>query len=336
MFRFLAIFAAALVPCAVVAAAGPPPSWKNPIIKQGYLGSPLVEVTPLPFKGNLYLLECWRSHWNWHGQPSDTATSGDEMWMAELPRGPAHYDSRKYLGRVMKDHTLGTAIVWDDRVYVFATNESKKRREISMSWSDDIKHWSEPVKVFDSPKGSIFNVAVTRDEHGMVFLWETNGYGQPFTMCCGRVDKPADPWNPGIIEGARYGMNKYTGGPALYYEGGWYYMLYLEALPGRKYETGITRSKDLKQWQDAPKGRPFITFDPERTGLPLRPKKVKECNASDVELCYYKGETILYFTGGDQLRGGDLQWATYDGTPRKLLGHFFDEEPARPREEPGG
>ena len=43
----------------------------------------------------------------------------------------------------------------------------------------------------------IFNVAVTRDEHGMVFLWETNAYGQPFTMCYGRVDKPTNPWNPG-------------------------------------------------------------------------------------------------------------------------------------------
>jgi len=310
--------------------------WPSPIEKRGYLGSPLVEVTPLLFQGELYLLECWRSKWNWPDQPSDTATSRSEMWMAHLPEGPEHYGKRKYVGRVMQDHTLGTAIVWDDRVYVFAVtaHSSNGGREVSMTWSTDMEHWSDPVKVLDSPAGSIFNVAVTRDEHGMVFLWETNGYGRPFTMCYGRVGKPTEPWNPGIIQDARYGMDKYTGGPALYHEGGWYYTLYLEALGGGRYETRITRSKDLKDWHDAPKGRPFLAFDPTRTGLPLRPEQVKECNASDAELCYYKGRTVVYFTGSDQQVGGDLQWATHDGTPRELMELFFAEEAARPREEP--
>jgi len=305
----------------------PLPPWKSPIEKQGYLGSPLVEVTPLPFQGKLYLLECWRSKWKWPEQPSDTATSRSEMWMALLPEGPGHYDKRKYVSRVMRDHTLGTAMIWDDRVYVFAVTaqSSTGGQEVRMTWSDDMEKWSDPVKVLDSPKGRIFNVAVTRDEQGMVFLWETNGYGRPFTMCCGRVKAPTDPWNPGIIEGARYGMDKYTGGPALYYEGGWYYTLYLEALGGGRYETRITRSKDLKAWQDAPVNRPFVTFDPQRTGLPLRPAKVTERNASDAELCYFDGKTIVYFTGSDQQVGGDLQWATYDGSPARLFASFFED-----------
>ncbi len=306
----------------------PLPPWPSPLKKQGYLGSPLVEVTPLPFRGKLYLLECWRSKWNWPDKPSDTATSHSEMWMAHLPEGPEHYDKRKYLSRVMQHRTLGTAIVWDDRVYVHAVTapSSGGGQEVYMTWSDDMEQWADPVKVLDSPQGSIFNVAVTRDEHGMVFLWETNGYGRPFTMCYGRVKEPTDPWNPGIIEGARYSMGKYTGGPALYYEGGWYYTLYLESLGGGRYETRITRSKDLKAWQDAPANRPFVTFDPQRTGLPLRPEQAKECNASDAELCYFDGRTIVYFTGSDQQVGGDLQWATYDGTPRELLEAFFPSD----------
>jgi len=39
---------------------------------------------------------------------------------------------------------------------------------------------------------------------------------------------------------------------------------------------------------------------------------------------YWKGTTLVYYAGGDQHVAGDLQWATYDGTPLKLLETFFD------------
>jgi alpha-L-fucosidase len=56
----------------------------------------------------------------------------------------------------------------------------------------------------------------------------------------------------------------------------------------------------------------------------LRPPEVKEINASDVELCEWpRGETYILFTGSDQRYAGDLQWATFEGTPRELLEHFF-------------
>ena len=303
-------------------------SWRNPIKKQGYLGTPLVEVTPLSFMGEFYLMECWRSGWNWPNQPSEAASKRSEIWMAHLPEGPERYDKRKYLGRVLTNSTLGTALIWGDRVYVYAVTaqSSEGGKTVNMTWSRDLRTWSEPVKMLDSPKGGIFNVAVTRDNKGLAFLFESNGYGQPFTMCYGRVKKPTDTWNPGIIEGARYGMNKYTGGPALYYEGDWYYTLYLEALGQGRYETRVTRSKDLKTWQDAPVNRPFITFDPEKTNLPLRPKPFRETNASDVELCLHNNQTVLYWTGGDQIRGGDLQWGIHDGKPGTLLELFFPDQ----------
>ena len=302
--------------------------WVNPIKKQGYLNSPLVEVTPLSFKGQFYLLECWRSKWDWDGGPDESVKKQAEIWMAKLPNGPEQYDKREYIGRVLELCTLGTAIVWDDRVYVFAVSaqHSDGGKVVYMTSSADMKTWSKPKKVFTSPAGKIFNVAVTRDKAGMVFLWETNGLGQPFTMCYGRVADPGDSWQAGIIENARYGLKKYTGGPALYFFDDWYYTLYLEALGGGKYETRITRSKDLLKWQDAPNDRPFVTFDPNKKNLPVRPATASEKNASDAELCEHNGRTIIYFTGADQIRGGDLQWAIYDGMPEKLLPLFFKEE----------
>ncbi|WP_197528326.1 alpha-L-fucosidase [Aeoliella mucimassa] len=302
--------------------------WTNPLQKQGYVNSPLVEVTPFVFRNKLYLLECWRSDWSWPGQPSDSAGSGREMWIAELPAGPEQYEQRKYLSRALPCHTLGSAMVWDDRVYVFAVSphHAEGRKEVFMTSSEDLLTWSEPVKVFDSPQGRIFNVAVTRDDAGMVFLWETDGYGKPFTMCYGRVDSPEDNWNSGIVQGARYGEHKYTGGPALYFHDGWYYTLYLEQLPNG-WETHITRSRDLKHWDDAPQDRPVVAFDPHRRGLPLRPENIAENNASDLELCYFQGKTIAYFTGSDQQVAGDLQWASYSGTPQQLLESYFRDSP---------
>ncbi len=77
-------------------------------------------------------------------------------------------------------------------------------------------------------------------------------------------------------------------------------------------------------WQDAPEGRAFLTFNLKHKNLPLRPADISESNASDAELCEWKGKTLVYFTGSDQVIGGDLQWAEFDGTPRELLEHFYE------------
>lgn len=303
----------------------PSSGWTHPLTKQGYLGSPLVETTPISLHGELYLLENWRDRWDIRDTPAATTRQRSEVWMAHLPDGPEHYDRRHYVSCVMTDATLGSALVWDNTAYVFAADaqDSTGGQVLWMSSSDDMQTWSAPAKVFDSPFGEIFNVAVTRDDRSMVFLWETNARGVPFTMCMGRVEHPLDNWNEGILDGAVYGENKYTGGPALYYEAGWYYLLYLEALGGGRYETHITRSRDLMDWIDAPDSRPFLTFDPNKDSMPLQLPAVTETNASDAELCFHHERTLVFFTGGNQLVAGDLQWASYDGTPKQLLENFF-------------
>lgn len=296
--------------------------WTHPLIKMGRLNSPLVEVQPFNLNGEFYLLECWRSRWDWPGQPNESAGKNDEMWIAYLPNGPEDYEGRKYISVALRGNTLGTAIVWKERVYVFGVNEESGRQYVEMTWSEDLEKWSEPVKVFNSPKGEIFNVSLTRDDNGFVFLWETNGLGKTFTMCFGRIDSLSDNWNDHIIESAVYGEHKYTGGPEVIFENGWYYLLYLEALkPG--WETRITRSKNLIDWEDAPLDRPFIPFNKHHKNLPLHDSNVEEINASDPGTTVYGDEVIVYFTGGIQQRAGDLQWAKYHGTVNELMTSFF-------------
>lgn len=304
--------------------AGTPAASAGFIQKRGYLNSPILEVTPLVWQGDLYLLENWRGDFSWPGEPGGgVASENSQVWLAQMVGGPGDYAARQYVSMPFDQHGLSTALVWNDRAYVFGVNELTGRQQINLTWSDDLVNWSTPQTVFNSPGGLVYNVAVTPDDTGFAFLWETDNPGTPFTMHYGHVDNLTDDWNPGILTNAIYGADKYTGGPALYYEGGWYYTLYLHHLGGGdRYETRITRSQDLVNWEDAPAWRTFVGFDPSHVGLPLNPAAV-ESNASDAELTYYNNQTVIYFSGGDQRTSGDLQWATAAATPRQLFESFF-------------
>lgn len=68
-----------------------------------------------------------------------------------------------------------------------------------------------------------------------------------------------------------------------------------------------------------------MTFNPRNKVHPLRPAEIRETNASDAELCYWKGKTLVYYTGGDQHFAGDLQLAEFAGSPAELFKRFFAE-----------
>lgn len=294
-------------------------TWKNPIVKQGRIGSPLVESSPFVFNNQLYLLENNQHFWDISGAKPGDHFHDDEVRIREISSG-------KIVSVALKNHGFGTVLVHDNKVYVFAGNYGQNKSwrqmtEITMTYSSDLMTWSEPVTVLKAnPKEFFFNTAVCRGKDKFILLYETNDPAwKPFTF---RYVESQDLVHWKEIPGAIYGKDKYVGGPALYYEGDWYYTLYLEHIK-MGYETRITRSKDLVNWEDAPASRPFVTFDPSIRNIPLIDPGTPESNASDVELCYYKGETILYFTGSDQTTAGDLQWATFKGSPQELFGHFF-------------
>lgn len=314
-----ASMAAAIVTMGSPARAGQPgngpPAWKSPLVKKGKLNSPLVEVTPFVFRGRYYMLENWRHDW-----------PRPEPLRGRPPEEPGivirDVEKNQYLSVVLLGHNLGMAFVWGDRVYAFAAHDAKDRKEISMTISSDLKEWSQPVAVLKAQSNeTFFNVSVCRGPERFIMLVETNDPAwPPFTFKYFESQNLTD-WKQ--IPGALYGTNKYVGGPALYYEGQWYYTLYLEHLGGGRFETRITRSKDLIHWEDAPKNRPFVPFDPANVVHTPRFGPIHECNASDAEVVYWKGKSLVYFTGGDQQKASDLQWAEFDGTPRELFESFF-------------
>ncbi|GAP70858.1 alpha-L-fucosidase [Bacteroidales bacterium 6E] len=294
--------------------------WVNPIVKQGRLGSPLVETSPFVFKDRLYILENNQRFWELpRGKPGDNFNE-DEIRIRDI-------ESSKVISIPLKNHGFGTVLVSNGTVYVFAGNYGidkpwRQIQELTMVSSRDLKKWTKPITVYRTfGEEFIYNTAVCKDDTGFVLLVETNDNRWPaFTFKYYKSQNLTD-WVE--IEDGVYGKDKYVGGPALYFEGGFYYTLYLQNI-GVGFETRITRSKDLKEWEDAPIERPFLTFDSTHKNIPLINPAISESNASDPELTYFKGQTIIYFTGSDQSTAGDLQWATYDGTPQELFECFFD------------
>lgn len=293
--------------------------WTNPIAKQGRIGSPLVETSPFAFKNKLYLLENNQKFWDLPGAKPGDFFHEDEIRIRDLEMGSV-------VSVPLKNHAFGTVLVHEGKVYIFAGNYGKDKpwrqiNEVVMTSSSDLKRWSKPVTIYTTAGTEyIYNTAVCRGRGSFVMLVETNDHRWPaFTF---KYYTSADLVSWTEVPGGIYGKDKYVGGPALYYEGDRYYTLYLEKVEGG-YESRITRSEDLVNWQDARNDRPFVTFDPSHRNIPLISPEITESNASDVELTFYNGKTIIYFTGSDQTTAGDLQWATFDGTPRVLFEHFF-------------
>lgn len=297
-----------------------PPAWHSRLVKKNYLDSPLVEVTPFVWRDRLCLLENWQKQWEIQGEPKWDRFKEDIVRIRDVESGDIITDP-------LTGYAFASAFVWDNTVHVFAGDygENKPWRnitEIVMTKSNDLMTWSEPQVVLRAENDEfIFNTAICHDGKRFIMLYETNDQQWPaFTF---KYCRSEDLMNWQLIPDAVFGREKYAGGPALYHEGAWYYTLYLHDL-GNGWETRIVRSRDLVHWEEAPTGRPFVTYDTSHHPA-LWPDDVQEVNASDAELCYWQGKTIVYFTGCDQKYAGDLQTAEFEGTPRELLEHYFEE-----------
>ena len=304
-----------------------PSAWKSGLVKKGVVPNSFSETTPFVFNDRLYRLENFMKSQEFLGKPVQYRFHEDGFRIRDV-------ELDRVISVPLLNHYFAIAYVWEGRVYAFAgflgtDDEWWRIRRLVMISSDDLITWTAPKVVLEAENNEhIFNTGICHDGKRFVLLYETDDqrYTPKFTFKYSQSDDLAH-WER--IPGALYGLGKYVGGPALYFENGWYYTLYLEALEGPHYETRLTRSRDLIEWHDAPPDRPFVTYDSSHRPDPGHHPEVFEINASDAELCEFRGKTIVYFNGGNQQGVGDLQWAEYDGSPRDLLESFYaDEGPA--------
>jgi hypothetical protein len=154
--------------------------------------------------------------------------------------------------------------------------------------------------------------------------------GVPFTMRFARSTNLLD-WKI-LDESAVYSKEFYTACPAIRYLDGQYYMFHLRACPGPTYETALVRSSDLVHWEKSPHD-PVLTFsadDKQIANPKLTPAereeiaKAVDINASDFDLCEYRGKVIISYSWGNQQGKEFLAEACFDGALKDFLRGCFE------------
>jgi hypothetical protein len=291
----------------------------RPIIKKlGTIDLLMVETTPVVFKHRLYLFEYVRD--NYHANKSG-ASFFQFIDVAADKATPAF----------AKGKHLGCALVEGDTVYAFGV-EKWGGSNITVFHSKDMSKWEERLAL-RLPGWELFNTSVCKANGRYVMAIEVGGpkevVGVPFTTFFAD-SKDLLAWKL-LPQDHVYSKEKYTACPALRYLDGYFYMIYLEARPGPTYETHIVRSKDLKRWESS-RFNPVMAFSDEDKAV-ANPKltseqrkavaRAKDINNSDLDLCEFRGKTVIYYSWGNQQGKEFLGEAVYEGTLADFLRSFF-------------
>jgi hypothetical protein len=279
----------------------------------------MVETTPIVFHGKLFRFEYVRKNY----KPNQTGNSYFRFIDVHSGRPSPAFAAGYHLGSVFVDK--GT-------VYAYGV-ERWGASKIQVFWLRDLKTW-ESQTALALPGWEIYNTSVCKDAEKYVMAFEINKppaeAGVPFTNRFA-VSTDLRNWKLTPSE-CVYSREKYTACPALRFLDGLYYMIYLEeAQPGPTYETHIVRSRDLIHWESSPLN-PVLQYSPEDK-LIANPKLTPEqreriaravnVNNSDVDLCEFKGKTIIYYSWGNQQGIEHLGEAVYEGNLASFLRGFF-------------
>ncbi|MBR6471810.1 MAG: hypothetical protein IKS83_08430 [Victivallales bacterium] len=297
-----------------------PPKFEN----HAYLGHRSQEITPFVWNGRLCLLENFARSADFPGQPADYRMHEDGCLIRDVESGMC-------LAYPWLNHYFSTVNVLNGQLVLVGGDYEWDRpwwhiRRFQMMTSDNLTTWSRPVTILEAnERESLFNNAIAFDGERHVLLYETDdpALGPKFTFRFA-VSTNLTHWEKLPAEYV-YGCGKYVGAPGLYWEGGFFYLLYLAETFGKYgfWDTRIARSKDLKHWEDAPDGRSFLYPDTSHITNPELAPDVHEVNASDVELVEFDGRVRLWWNGGNQKGISDLQYAEFHGTRRQLFEAFF-------------
>jgi hypothetical protein len=292
---------------------------KKPTIKKlGTLDLLMVETTPVVFKDRLYRFEYVRD--NYHANK----TGASSFRFLDVATGKATSD-------FAKGQHLGCAFVEGDTVHAYGVDKWGGSK-ITVFRSKDMEKWEERLALH-LPGWELFNTSVCKADGRYVMAVEVGGpkevVGVPFTTFFAESNDLLA-WKL-LPQECVYSKEKYTACPALRYLDGYFYMLYLETRPGPTYETFLVRSKDLKRWESS-RFNPVMTFSDDDKAI-ANPKltaeqqkaiaQAKNINNSDLDLCEYKGKTVIYYSWGNQQGTEFLAEAVYDGSLADFLRSFF-------------
>lgn len=278
------------------------------IIKIGKVagGDNLMETTLIHYKKVLLRLENLR--------PLTPVKESKELYLefVEVATG-------KRLGRFAEGYGLADVIVYNNKAHVFASKFDIAKNMwgnfVTMFVSADLQNWEETIvfRTEDVPNESIFNVGIAKGPGKYwVMVYETNDHRYTaFTMKFAH-SYDLKTFNKSDVPFFR--TDKYTGAPALSYDGKHYYFFFAERIPHQPldiFETRVARSRDFKKWEYGK--RPVLT--PSDGEL--------NCN-SDITFIELNGTTLVYYADADQVETTRLAMAIFSGTQKQFLQSFFD------------
>lgn len=271
------------------------------LIRTGRGSACLGEMTPFVFNGRLYLAAVG------HPFSPDSCLKESSLVVCDAV-------SSELFSIFGAGYGFANAIVHDGTVHVFAMNNgslSDGSNLIECFSSRDLKNWELRDVLKSRPDELLFNQSVCQLPNGsfLMAIEVEDNKTVPFTIYFARSRNLID-WE--YIPGAIYGAEKYAACPAVRFCGGFYYLLYLEhRQPKWLFEMCLTRSRDLVKWEDAP-------LNPV-----LNPENCELCNASDVDLAEFNGQTHLFYCYGNQKGCGCVADALFDGSMCKFFESYY-------------
>ena len=317
--------------------------WENQFIKIGEQNHCLVETTTLQWKGKWVRVEYMRKNHPGSSWPEMNFACIRDMETDEV-----------IADHIMPGFELHSAIVWDDNIYLFATDYWN----IYMCKSFDLNWWSKPMMVLNNRNMQIHhqNNSVCWDGKRFIMAVDLLGGPYDFTVC---FAYSYDLQEFHYIPGAVYRADLYTSSPKIYHVDGWYYLLHVRNIdknpwwhvhylgkpsdkpgdpprdlsidPAQKvtnywFETFVSRSRNLLTWEDAPHN-PVLSADPTVRIEYLDGGTKPECNVGDLFVYERDGKTIGDYHGGTQEAGTRVKFyrAEFPGTMAEFFRSYFEE-----------
>lgn len=288
------------------------------IEKLGTIDTDMVETTPVVFHDRLYRFEYVRADHHRNETRESCFRFVDVESGQPTPAFAAGYH-------------LGSAFVHDDTVYVYGVDQWGGDT-VWVFRSRDLETW-ESSRALISPRWKLYNTSVCRGPDRFIMAVEV---GEPADVVgvafTNRFAESQDLINWTLLPSNYvFSKDRYTACPAIRFVDGYYYMIYLEEMPGPTYESHIVRSRDLARWQSSTLN-PVLRFSPEdrhiadqtlTAGQRQRIATAVNVNNSDIDLCEFEDRVVLYYSWGNQKGVEHLAQAVWPGTLGNFLERFF-------------
>ena len=270
-----------------------------PLEKTELLSKDMCEVSPFVWKDKLMHMSCVR--------PSRGGTA-DQYYLL-LHDAETH----EVVARFGDGYGLASTFVDGNTFYTVASRFADNNwNDVTLFSSNDLKTWTKQV-IIKQENEHLFNSSLCKGPDGFVLAYESNDQKFPGFTTKFAQSKDLKSWEK--LPKATFGTNRYTACPDIHYSEGYYYVLYLEnRKPRHYYETYLTRSKDLINWELS-SANPILSPNGLDEGI----------NASDPAIVEYKGNTHVYYSVGDQLTWMNVKRGQYPKSIHAFFASFYTQ-----------